>query len=92
MSPVSGSELSEPSRVTLAPAVTDWSAPAFAVGARLGVTVIVIVSVALAVPSLTVRVKTKAVLVLTAGAVNVGEAVVAPVRVTAGVPLVCAHE
>ena len=89
MSPVSGSELPAPLRVTVAPAATDWSDPASATGARLapaGETVTVTVSVALAVPSLTVRVKTNAVLVVTVGAVKVGEAVVPSVRVTAGVP------
>ena len=52
----------------------------------------VIVSVSLAVPSLTVRVNTRSVLAVTVGAVKVGLTVVGPVRVTDGVPLVCAHE
>ena len=56
-----------------------------------GATVTVTVSVSLAVPSLTVRVNTRLVFAVTVGAVNVGEAVAAPVRFTAGVPLVCAH-
>ena len=87
MSP-SGSLLPEPSRVTLAPGFTVWSGPASASGVRLGTTVIVTVSVALSVPALTVRVNTRAVDVVTVGAVNVGLAVVAPVSVTVGVPLV----
>ena len=91
MSP-SGSELLEPSRVTVVPTLADWSVPARAVGARFGVTVTVTVSVSVRVPSLTVRVNTRLVLVVTVGAVNVGDAVVAPVSVTAGVPLVWAHD
>ena len=94
VSPSSGSELSDPSRVTLAPDATVWSGPAFAVGAWLvaALTVMVTVSVALTVPSLTVRVKTSEVCVETVGAVKVAVALVASVRVTLGEPLVCTHE
>ena len=83
----------EPDSVTVAPAVTDWSGPAFATGARLGDPMLTsTVSVSLNVPSLTVRVNVRVVAVATDGAVKVGLTVVGPVSVTAGVPLVCAHE
>ena len=62
-----------PFRDTVAPSVTVWGAPALAVGAVLGVSVIVIVtvSVACAVPSVTFSVNSTAVSADTSGAANV---------------------
>ena len=88
----SGSELPEPSSVTVVPSSTAWSAPAAAVGFRFTCrTVTVTSSVALSEPSLTVNRNVSTVLTVTSGAVNVGDAAVVLLSVAAG-PAVCSHE
>ena len=56
---------------------------------NLSFTVMVTVSLALAPPAVTVSSNVNSVVADTCGAVNVGVAVPAPVRVTAGLPAVC---
>ena len=87
VSPESRSLLPLPSRVTLAPSATVWSAPALAAGWLLFLTVIVTSSAvdSLLLASVTLRVNVMGVSPLTSGAVKVGLTVVAPVRVTVGV-------
>ena len=88
----SGSELPEPSSVTVAPSSTVWSGPAAAVGARFTCrTVTVTSSVALREPSLDVRRNVNVVSSVTSGAGNVGDAALASLSVTVG-PAVCVHE
>ena len=89
VSPESRSLLALPSRVTAAPSDTVWSGPALAAGGWLFFTVIVTSSVeVLSAPSVTVRTKVMGVSSVISGAVKVGRAVSAPVRVTTGSILV----
>ena len=86
----SGSLLALPSRVAVAPSPTRWSVPASAVGASLAPAVTVTVTVSAAEvlpPAVTVRLKVRVASAAScAGAVKVGLAAVALLRVTAGVP------
>ena len=89
VSPRSRSLLPLPSRVTAALSATVWSGPALAAGGWLFFTVIVTSSVeVLSAPSVTVRTKVMGVSSVISGAVKVGLAVSAPVRVTTGSILV----
>ena len=85
---LSGSRLALPSRVTVSPSVTVWSAPALAVGAVLTWTATCTVSAVEARPSgsVTVRLKVRTVVVSTSGAVKVGFATFVLERVTGGPP------
>lgn len=77
--------------VTVASSVTDWSGPAFAVGASSSaLTVIVTVSIEVLTPSLTATWKTIVEFASSLGAMNVGAVALALLNETAG-PLICVH-